>query len=452
MTDIERTGVDVSFEHKVAAEGPGVRQRALAIQALQNVSELFGTTPTEAQVEAIRTLSKQEAKAARQALEATVTLLGQAGVVEVSQNEHEAIIDEPIDAALITPIEAVTSKPAQPEPEPEPEVESEPEPEPELKPEIEPEVEEAIEKDSDEPSPLSGEIVKWLDGLIDRDPAALTTADIPSIIIELNEAYGPYGTRKKLDYNLLLQLRLEGKSYKIIHESFELSTVLSLKQALVNFRKRVLTNKAIPPAAEDDTREVPVVQSVRPVPRPPASTTVLQKIETSKETETTPLQPEIVVEVDFQEGDEPNLDEIRESQLNELTQAAENSNIYSNAEWKEIAEEYLYDVAAKLLSPEEIEALWGYLHIEDDGEHRSATTKYQSALNKLRANFTELAHRSNKDSLEQQALRMLFNISMGYKDLYFIQRRLSEKDSSVTLSRTQRIVVAGIARVVKGND
>lgn len=430
MTQQELVGVDISFEKNVIESGGGVRQRALAIQALVGMAERLDAQVTPELVEKFRGLTKKQAILARKSLENLVQFFGEKPV------QDEAVIDTPA-------VEVVTIAQPQQEAAPASEVFIDDEPEDFTAPvltEISEEKSESVIEIQGEAEPLNTAAQKWLSGLIDDDVTELSEADIPRIVENLMELRGPM-PKAKLDYRLILTERLKGQKQDVIAELVS-STHSSISLTLNNFRNHILKTRSqdVEPAKE-------LTQTAKPIPKPPLNPAAIRPILSVEK----PVVVEVIEPAPLRVT-EQSITEIREERLEKLIQSVEKPNNYSPSEWLEIAEEHIRDVASDVLAPEQVDALWQHIHFDDEDQYKLAPAEYQTALESLRSRFRKYASKTSKMSDEQKALRTLFNVSMGYKNLDDVHQLLSRSDVSVRPNWVQRVVVAGFAMVVEEDE
>lgn len=506
MANHELVGIDTTFEARVAAEKPGVRQRALAVQALIQLTESIDKIQLDEAVERLRRRPAKEAKIAARALTEVLAIIRPADDEALDTEESAELareVDSVFDSTERTLFDTVDGvfeleervvapeEPAQEEvtsEEPQIQAEESAVQEEEAGESTTPEIEtDTVDEEVSEQQPrlLAPHVRKWLEGQIDDDIDTLTEEDIPEILEKLKAAYGPISSKTKIDLDQLVFLRLTGMSTKdIVEQNIGVGSAESAQQTLTNYRKKILSQKAQPlqessaeaPLVDESIQQAPVVPA-HPVPKPPKNRAALrnvltdpapqvQEAEVSEEVEASEpngaVEAEVVTEAEVQVADEIESPEIEEpvtasvdkepeeDYFHVLLDATEHPNNYTREEWKRNAEAYIREHTNQILSPDQVDALWTHLHDAGDERYRQAPAEYQTAIESLRSYFTAATKETHTDLLvnELSALRMLFNPSAGRKHLDDIHKMLVKKDPKITPMLAERILTAGMVKIL----
>jgi hypothetical protein len=382
--------VDVSFERQIIESEPGIRQRALAVQALLELSDYFDSEPSVDQIEAIRGLSKKEAKAARKALEKTVLFIG--NTKTPTKNNVVTLI----------PLAPVASEPVQEAPALE-DVETEPLDAVEIVETTSPVVE--VPTDTSELTPLSKMAVKFLRD-INRYDESVTSDNLDGIINEIVTKVD--AKRSRLDYGKMLHLYFEGVPAESIAETLS-STPASISKTISRIRttlvREVSAEPIIPTAPEEVVEKVST-----PVPQPPIKP-VHYVFKSTVDGSLLPPPVEILT-------DDSDVEAGRADRHEKLKMAVTSPEEISTEDWLQIAQEHITELAERYISQDEAEALWAHLHLDEDGKYTQHPRRYEEAINNLRPRFRDvLRERFDKESVDKRIMGILFNASLGWKNL-----------------------------------
>jgi hypothetical protein len=307
---------------------------------------------------------------------------------------------------------------------------------------IEQPIEHAPEK-APAPKPLSEAVMNWLDGMVDGDVTTLTTDDIPRVLVELKHQRGPLRSNSTIDYDRLIRERLNGRTPSQLADRFD-STPSAISQSLTIYKKKVIfMRQQKDPIIDNQTSSTPrVVKQVEsttetlaqeplqtPKPRPPVNPGMTFQPISSSET--------------ISERRGPSAADV-------ISLAVEKPTVVSREEWVAAAEESIKSVTAPYIEAENAEALWKYLHVDDKGEYRIASKLVQQSIEGLRPRFSQVVKQKfAKNPSAKLGLQMLFNNSMGYKNLDNIHATFEQKEYSKSLSSTERQLVLAVYELLE---
>ncbi|MDB5162531.1 MAG: hypothetical protein JWN28_138 [Candidatus Saccharibacteria bacterium] len=438
MAEIEQPkDVNVAFERQILESESGTRQRLLAEQALFQVSEFFDAVPTESQLELIRGLSKQRAKAARIALELTVQLLDD----NAATNQNNVIELPPLVL-----VENPSTEPAEADAEVEKEAEHEV----------------VISQDGQ----LAERVIKFLQD-IDRYDESATRETINDIIEKLIKDHSPTARQSKLDYPKMLNMYFDGFTNQEIAEGLH-TTNNSIRVTMSRIRKEA-QQKALKentpetiaetvqkptvyvskePIAKEPIIEEPIVEAVV-VEAPEVQTE--QEIKVEAVPEVLEVAEVVVVEEVVVEEEAAIVYDPKET-YKKVMLAVEKPEEVLRDEWLQVAEAYIKNAASAYLDIDEAEALWAHLHFDEDYKYRQTPRRYRGAISILRPLFQKQVHdRFKKDSINKKVLGYLFGNPDDPKNLDDLKSLLEDnKDGDVWTKLTvQRQAVAAFSELLQ---
>jgi hypothetical protein len=416
MSEFEQANIDTSFEDLIIEQKPGVRQRALAVRALVELTELTKGSIDSEIIEQLRGLSKEDAGKIHKSLaKATRLIRGITPQVEEKTLETATLPYKP------HPLETI--EPAQPVEEKNDAVEVIVQ----TAPVVERVVAEETTIESIEPKtsnkPLTESALAWLEGMIDGDIKNLTTDDIPRIMVELKYQRGPLRSNSSVDYDELILGRLSGLTPAILADTLG-STPSAISQAFTKYRQNIL-NK----------RNASQISAV-----------IINEVSELVET------PTAVVEEQESETAEPEIkkDEKPQNHAETLSLAVEKPAVVSNDEWIHAAETAIKSLAENYVSEDNADAFWTYIHFDDAGDYRQANARVRKTIEEIRSRFTDVVNeRFVRGTAARMGLQMLFNNSMGYKNLDSIHNLLHQKELSETKTTTQRHIVLAVYEMLR---
>jgi len=425
--------INISFENEVAEAGPGVRQRALAVQALFELSRAFGDEPSEEQVERLRGLSKKEAKAARKVLEETVKLVF---VEEVTSQEQYQNDDAGLSASDI--------EVEQPEQVQMVEVEL-------TTPQGEIETSEG-KNEVEVPVQIGERAKKWLLGMEAEvgDIELLTTASIPVIVKNLIDKYAPK-KKVQLDYGYILEAYLLGVSYQDIsvREGVPQSSIANL---LSRLKRTILNANDSEHIIEEDTLKVGLVADSEPAQVNELEVALVKGEESTPEVsdiEEVEPQTEPVTEIKAEQAQDLVLTAKQRHEI--LERAAKSLEEVEEEEWLRIAETQIVELASIHIQEHQAVALWDHLHADEDEKYKKTTKNYMDAINRLRPQYRKVFEdRFNKNSLDRKILPQFFNSSTGWRNLDDLYDFLEQNTTDTwTLQYAQRQAVVTFSELLR---
>jgi len=248
------------------------------------------------------------------------------------------------------------------------------------------------------------------------------TLDLDAIAWKMVEVAPPNKPRTKEEARAIILARLQGRSYTYIANEFPGMTLANARQFTENITRRVAKAKS----ENKSEVEVEVAEGIEDSP-----ITII----------------DVAPVVEPAETDHQLSIEERERILR---QSIEQPSYVSPAEWREVAESYLLEVAPQAgLSDEEARALWGRLHFGDNDEQNARLTpEARNAINKIQELLMKHKTILDKKLHAQVAVKGLTNTAIGRGSVDDSLSALRRIDTSVTKNLAQRYTVDGVLELI----